>query len=118
LFTILSNPGKKEVQRFKWLLVALTLWFLGEFTYSFYQIVLNIDAPYPGVGEIFYLAGYAPLILFTYRSFKNIKREGKIKRKVILFVVTPVFVLPVTLSILFLARTLIFNPSGLKLCLI
>ena len=87
LFTILSNPGKKEVQKFKWLFVALTLWCLGEFTYSFYQIVLNIDAPYPGVGEIFYLAGEAPLILFTYRSFKNIKREGKIKRKVILFVV-------------------------------
>jgi hypothetical protein len=104
LFTILSNPGKIEVQRFKWLFVGLTLWFVGESTYSFYQIVLNTDAPYPGVGEIFYLAGYAPLILFTYRSFKNIKREVKIKRKVILFVVIPVFVLPVIQTILFFSQ--------------
>jgi len=117
LFTILSNPGKKEVQRFKWLLVALTLWCLGEFTYSYYQIVLNIDAPYPGVGEIFYLAGYAPLILFTYRSFKNIKREGKIKRKVILFVVTPVFVLPVTLSILFFSQDVDFQSQWSEIVL-
>jgi hypothetical protein len=117
LFTILSNPGKKEVQKFKWLFVALTLWCLGEFTYSFYQIVLNIDAPYPGVGEIFYLAGEAPLILFTYRSFKNIKREGKIKRKVILFVVTPVFVLPVTLSILFFSQDVDFQSQWSEIVL-
>jgi hypothetical protein len=109
LFTILSNPGKIEVQRFKWLLVGVTLWFLGEFTYSYYQIVLNTDAPYPGVGEIFFLAGYPPLMLFTYRSFKNIKREGKIKRKVILFVVTLSFVLPVTLSILFFSQDVDFQ---------
>jgi hypothetical protein len=100
LFTILSNPGKIEVQRFKWLFVGLTLWFLGEFTYSFYTIVLNTEAPYPGVGEIFYLAGFPPLILFTYRSFKTINRGGKIKRKVIVFVVTLAFVLPVISSIL------------------
>jgi hypothetical protein len=117
LFTILSNPGKIEVQRFKWLFVGLTLWCLGESTYSFYQIVLDTDAPYPGVGEIFFLAGYAPLILFTYRSFKNIKREGKIKRKLILFVVTPIFVLPVTLSILFFSHDVDFQSQWSEIVL-
>jgi hypothetical protein len=104
LFTILSNPGKIEVQRFKWLFVGLTLWFLGESTYSFYTIVLNTEAPYPGLGEIFYLAGYPPLILFTYRSFKAINRNEIIKRKVIVFVVTLAFVLPVTSSILIFSQ--------------
>ena len=100
LYTILSNPGKIEVQRFKWLLVGLTLWFLGESTYSYYTIVLNVEAPYPGVGEIFYEAGYAPVILFTYTSFKAMHRDEKIKRKVIVFVVTLSFVLPVISTIL------------------
>jgi hypothetical protein len=109
LFTILSNPGKIEVQRFKWLFVGVTLWFLGESTYSFYQIVLNTDAPYPGVGEIFYLAGYAPLILFTYRSFKSINREGIIKRRVITIVVTLAFVLPVIWTILVFSQEVDFQ---------
>jgi len=109
LFTILSNPGKKEVQRFKWLLVALTLWFLGEFTYSYYQIVLDTDAPYPGVGEIFYVAGYVPLILFTYRSFKTINRDGLIKRRVIAFVVTLASVAPVIVTILVFSQEVDFQ---------
>jgi cell fate (sporulation/competence/biofilm development) regulator YmcA (YheA/YmcA/DUF963 family) len=95
LFIILSNPRKIEVQKFKLVFVGVTLWFLGEFTYSFYQIVLDTDAPYPGVGEIFYLAGYGFLILFTYRSFKTINRNGLIKRRVIAFVVILVSVVPV-----------------------
>lgn len=109
LFTILSNPGKIEVQRFKWLFVGVTLWFLGEFTYSYYQIVLNTDAPYPGVGEIFFLAGYAPLIIFTYRSFKSINREGIIKRRVIAIVVTLAFVLPVIWTILIFSQEVDFQ---------
>ncbi|HEX5186778.1 MAG TPA: hypothetical protein VFV86_07795, partial [Nitrososphaeraceae archaeon] len=43
LFIIISNPRKIEVQRFKLVFVGVALWFLGEFTYSFYQIVLDID---------------------------------------------------------------------------
>jgi hypothetical protein len=78
IFTIISNPRNIEVQKFKLLFAGLTLWFLGEFSYSYYQIVLDTDAPYPGVGEIFYLAGFGPLILFTYRSFKTINRETPI----------------------------------------
>ena len=99
LFIILSNPKKIEVQKFKLVFVGVTLWFLGEFSYTYYQIVLDTDAPYPGVGEIFYIAGYVPLILFTYRSFKTINRNGLIKRRVIAFVVTLASVIPVISTI-------------------
>jgi hypothetical protein len=109
LFTILSNPRNIEVQNFKLLFIGITLWFLGEFSYSYYQIVLDTDAPYPGVGEIFYLAGYGPLILFTYRSFKTIKRDGLIKRRVITFVVTLAFVLPVISTILIFSQEVDFQ---------
>jgi hypothetical protein len=99
LFIILSNPRKIEVQKFKLIFVGVTLWFLGEFSYTYYQIVLDTDAPYPGVGEIFYVAGYGPLILFTYRSFKTINRDGLIKRSVIAFVVILASVVPVISTI-------------------
>jgi len=109
LFTIISNPRNKEVQKFKLLLVAVTLWFLGEFCYSYYQIVLDTDAPYPGVGEILYVAGYGPLILFTYKSFKTINRDGLIKRMVIAFVVTLASLVPVISTIQFFSQEVDFQ---------
>jgi hypothetical protein len=109
LFTILSNTRNIEVQKFKLLFVGITLWFLGEFTYSYYQIVLDTDAPYPGVGEIFYLAGYVPLILFTYRSFKTINRDGLIKRRVIAFVVILASLVPVIITIIVFSQEVDFQ---------
>ena len=99
VFIILSNPRNIEVQKFKLVFLGVTLWFLGEFSYTYYQIVLDSAAPYPGVGEIFYVAGYVPLILFTYRSFKTINRNGIIKRGMIAFVVILASVLPVMSTI-------------------
>lgn len=99
LFIIVSNPRNAEVQKFKLVFAGVTLWFLGEFSYTYYQIVLSTDAPYPGFGEIFYIAGYIPLILFTYRSFKTINRNGIIKRNTIALVVSLASVLPVASTI-------------------
>jgi hypothetical protein len=123
LFILLSNPRKSEfhsfsilsllrkiqIEKFKYLFLGITLWALGEFTYTYYQLVLNTDAPYPGVGEIFYLVGYYPLILFTYRSFKTMNRDGIIKRKVIVFVVTLAFALPVISTILVFSQEVDFQ---------
>ncbi|HET8793107.1 MAG TPA: hypothetical protein VFM31_04890 [Nitrososphaeraceae archaeon] len=109
LFIILSNPRKIEVQKFKLLFVGITLWFIGEFSYSYYQIVLDTDAPYPGVGEIFYLAGYVPLMLFTYRSFKTINRDGLIKRRVIAFVVTLASLVPLIITIMVFSEEVDFQ---------
>jgi hypothetical protein len=109
LFIILSNPRKIEAQKFKLVFVGITLWFIGEFSYTYYQIVLDMDAPYPGVGEIFYVAGYIPLILFTYRSFKTINRDGLIKRRVIAFVVTLAYVVPVISTIIVFSQEVDFQ---------
>jgi hypothetical protein len=68
-----------------------------------------LDAPYPGVGEIFYVAGYVPLMLFTYRSFKTINRDGLIKRKVIAFIVTLTSVVPVISTIIVFSQEVDFQ---------
>jgi hypothetical protein len=109
LFILFSNPKKIEVQKFKLVFIGVSLWFLGEFTYSYYQIVLDMDVPYPSLGEIFYLAGYGFLILFTYRSFKTINRNGLIKRRVIAFVVILVSVVPVISTIIVFSEEVDFQ---------
>ena len=65
--------------------------------------------PYPGVGEIFYLAGYGPVILFAYKSYRTLNRNGIIKRRVIAFVVTLSFVAPVGSTILFFGQDVDFQ---------
>jgi hypothetical protein len=99
LFIILSNTTNIEARKFKLVFIGVTLWFLGEFTYTYYHLVLNTDAPYPGIGELFYVAGYVPLILFTYRSFKNINRDGLIKRRQIAIVVILASIVPIISTI-------------------
>lgn len=99
LFIVITNPNNVEVPKFMLLFIGIGLWFLGEFTYTFYQVGLNIEAPYPGLGEIFYVAGYLPIILFTYRSFKTFNRNRIIKPKMIILVVTLASIPPVLSTI-------------------
>jgi len=49
------------------LFLSVSLWFLGELTWGIYEIVLRIEVPYPSVAEIFYLAGYVPVLLSIFR---------------------------------------------------
>ncbi len=42
------------------LFVAVLLWFLGETTWTIFEVVLRVPIPYPSVADVFYLAGYLP----------------------------------------------------------
>jgi len=42
------------------LFLAVLLWFLGETTWAFYEIVLQFDVPYPSMADVFYLGAYLP----------------------------------------------------------
>ncbi len=49
-------------------MIGLSLWFLGEVTYSVYYEFLNVAVPYPSIADVFYLGGYIPFFvgLFLY----------------------------------------------------
>ena len=99
LLIIFSNRRKVEVQKFKLLFIGVILWCIGEFSYTYYQIVLNVDVPYPSIGEIFFSMGYVPLILFAYKSFKQINKDGLIKTKLIVLVFTIASIVPIISTI-------------------
>ena len=64
--------------RFAWagwgLFLGIFLWFLGELVWTIYEVAWQIPIPYPSFADIFYLAGYAPIVIaivgFLY-SFKG-----------------------------------------------
>jgi len=50
------------------LFLGFLLWFLGEFTWSFYTLILGVQIPYPSLADAFWLAGY-PLVLVGMVAF-------------------------------------------------
>lgn len=43
--------------------VGLFCWVLGESTWTLYSILLHVEVPFPSLADLFWLVGYAPLLL-------------------------------------------------------
>jgi len=65
--TLVRRYGINPKDRFSrlWVYVAagLFLWLLGEITWSVYGLLLNVSEPYPSVADVFWIAGYLPLVV-------------------------------------------------------
>jgi hypothetical protein len=66
------------------LTIALTLWTLAELTWSYYQLGLHIENPFPSVADAFWLAGYPFIIYFTYGMNKALSKGGYYDREALL----------------------------------
>lgn len=50
--------------------VALALWFGGELLWTYYELGLGIDTPFPSPADALWLAGYAPAAYFLYSIYR------------------------------------------------
>lgn len=66
------------------LTIALTLWTLAELTWTYYQLGLHIENPFPSVADSFWLAGYPFIIYFTYGMNKALSKGGYYDREALL----------------------------------
>ena len=64
---------------FGFLAVGLGLWFTAEIIWTYYQLGLGIETPFPSLADAFWLAGYAPLTYHLYRIYNTVttKVTGK-----------------------------------------
>jgi hypothetical protein len=46
-----------------WIALGLGLWAISSIIYAIYQILLDIEIPYPSIADIFWILGYFPLII-------------------------------------------------------
>lgn len=65
--TLVRRYGFSRKDRFTrlWVYTAagLLLWLLGELTWSVYGLFLGVSEPYPSVADVFWIAGYLPLVV-------------------------------------------------------
>ncbi len=54
--------------------LAILLWFLGEFTWSVYELVLGVQIPYPSIADVFYLAAYVPAFVSIFGFMRIFQR--------------------------------------------
>ncbi len=64
---------------FGFLAVGLGLWFTAEIIWTYYQLGLGIETPFPSLADAFWLVGYAPLTYHLYRIYNTVttKITGK-----------------------------------------
>ena len=57
--------GLKTTFSIVWFCFALgvTLWFLGELSWSLYALAFGVEIPYPSIADIFWLSAYAPIYI-------------------------------------------------------
>ncbi|MEM2883621.1 MAG: hypothetical protein QXJ86_05610 [Nitrososphaerales archaeon] len=53
--------------------IGITLWFLGELSWSIYTLILGVEIPYPSLADAFWLSGYAPLFAALLLYVKNFR---------------------------------------------
>lgn len=59
------------------LAIGLALWFIAEGLWTYYTIGLQVEAPFPSLADVFWLAGYGPL---GYHLFATARFYGRVKK--------------------------------------
>ena len=57
---------------FGFLAVGVGLWFTAEIIWTYYQLGLGVETPFPSLADVFWLAGYAPLTYHLYRIYTTV----------------------------------------------
>jgi hypothetical protein len=60
---------------FGFLAVGVGLWFTAEIIWTYYQIGLGIETPFPSLADGFWLAGYVPLTYHLYRIYNTVTKK-------------------------------------------
>jgi hypothetical protein len=60
---------------FTFLAAGMALWFTAEVTWTYYQLGLGIETPFPSPADVFWLAGYVPLTCHLYNIYRTVTRK-------------------------------------------
>lgn len=68
------------------LTIGLLLFFLGEITWTYYQILLNIEIPFPSLADLFWILGYIFIGYHIYGTYKFWKHNKKIDNRHVIII--------------------------------
>jgi hypothetical protein len=74
----LSSSLSSTNKAFLFLAIAIALWFTAELLWTYYQLGLGIEVPFPSLADIFWLIGYVFLTLHLYKILTVLKNRIKL----------------------------------------
>jgi hypothetical protein len=66
------------------LTLGIGMWFVAEIVYTYYQLGLSVETPFPSLADIFYLSGYVFFGFYVYSILKLLRKT--IERDLIILV--------------------------------
>jgi len=93
--------------------LAILLWFIGELTWSIYEVLLHVEVPYPSIADIFYLAGYVPALV-SILAFMMIFRNLVTLTKKILSALVGLLIVGTTIVFLLHPLSISSSPAFVK----
>jgi hypothetical protein len=90
------------------LTIGLILWLIAEFTWTYYQLVVGIENPFPSAADGFWLAGYLFFLYFVLGMNKAVAKGGIYDREALLLISASAgLALAYTFSLLFGTQELV-----------
>jgi hypothetical protein len=68
------------------LTIALALWLIAEITWTYYELSLNVENPFPSVADAFWLSGYIFIFYFVFGVYSSISQKYRSDRDVLILV--------------------------------
>ena len=84
LITYRHRPDSLHDKTHTFLTIGIGLWFVAETIYTYYQLGLMIETPFPSLADPLYLAGYVFFGLYFYSILKLLSKT--IQRDIIILV--------------------------------
>ena len=66
------------------LTIGLVLWTAAEYTWTYFQLGLGIENPFPSEADVFWLSAYPFIILFIYMVNKTLSKTGVYDRETLI----------------------------------
>lgn len=66
------------------LTIGLTIWMLAELTWTYYQLGLRIENPFPSIADSFWLTAYPFITYFTFGMNKALSKDGSYDREALI----------------------------------
>lgn len=73
--------------------VGLALFLIAEIIWSYYEVVLEIENPFPSIADALWLIGYGPLLYFVFKLYRFFGASNSKTHQLLAFVAGAVFLI-------------------------
>ena len=92
------------------LVIGIILWFSAQIIWTFYQIFLRIDIPYPSIADIIWFIGYFFIGIYIFKSFQYWNRKNPVK-PILIFTISSITSIVVLYSLYLIYLDWIIEPE-------